>query len=64
MNKAVPKKATIVELAGMVMVTIFWDDKGMLLILPAPGMTITAARYYQVLKNSEGQFKTKEGLVD
>lgn len=57
-----PKKATIVELAGMVMVTIFWDDKGMLLILRAPGMTITAARYYQVLKKLRGAIQNKGGV--
>lgn len=57
-----PKKATIVELAGMVMVTIFWDDKGMLLILPAPGMTITAARYYQVLGKLREAIENEGGV--
>lgn len=56
------KKATIVELAGMVMVTIFWDNKGMFLILPGPGMTITAARYYQELKKLSGAIQNKGGV--
>lgn len=50
-NKEVSKKDIAVELAGKVMVTVFWDSKGELLIDYLPhGTMITAARYCDVLK--------------
>lgn len=45
------------------MAMVFRDKKGVLLIEYLPrGTTITAARYCDVSKNSEGQYKTKVGV--
>lgn len=59
-DEPTPKKAKVVESAGKVMATVFWDSKGVLLIDYLPrGTTITAARYCEVLENLRRAIQNK-----
>lgn len=59
-DEPTPKKAKVVESAGKVMATIFWDSKGVLLIDYLPrGETITAERYCEVLRKLRRAIQNK-----
>lgn len=59
-DEQTPKKAKVVESAGKVMATVFWDSKGILLIDYLPrGTTITAERYCEVLKKLRRAIQNK-----
>lgn len=59
-DEKAPKKAKVVESAGKVMATVFWDSKGVLLIDYLPrGATINAERYCEVLKKLRRAIQNK-----
>jgi len=57
------KKSKVMESAGKVMATVFWDAKGVVLIDYLPhGTTITAAHYCEVLQKLRRRSKIKGGV--
>ena len=59
-GRAPAKKSKVVESAGKVMATVFWDSKGILLIDYLPrGTTITAEHYCEVLKKLRRAIQNK-----
>uniref|UniRef100_A0A1B6CNN9 Mos1 transposase HTH domain-containing protein n=1 Tax=Clastoptera arizonana TaxID=38151 RepID=A0A1B6CNN9_9HEMI len=60
-DEPTPKKVKVVESAGKIMATVFWDNKGVLLIDYLPhGTTITAARYCELLQQLRRAIQNKK----